>query len=139
MINYPLLDIEKMESFVESSREISVDCKIIEKFGDDNYIYINTVDWGKIGYFYDNLGILTHKDQNHQIFTKQCGTKSNEYKTLFIGSDSIKSSLKDDIDFFDKDILFLIKSILNNGDNKARSWGLSKLSNQEIKTISFIT
>lgn len=116
VINHPLVDIEKMKVFVESSRKISVNCKIIEQFGSDNYIPISKVDWSKMGYFHNSFGILTYKDKNHKIFTKKCGIKSNEDKTLFIGSGSVKSSLKNDIDFFKKDILILIKNIINESN-----------------------
>jgi hypothetical protein len=107
-----------MKDFIKSSRKISVNCKIIEQFGDDNYIPISTIDWSKMGYSYNKRGVLTYKDKNHKIFTKKCGEKSNEIKTLFIGSDGVRSSLKNDIKFYKNDIFLLIKNLINESNIK---------------------
>lgn len=110
IVNHPLLNVVKMKDFIYNSGNMLIDCKIIEMHGQKKYISLDDINWGDIGYFENKFGVLSNKN-NHKIYLKKCGNKSNDEKTLFIGSEGIRSSINNDIIFYRNDILKLVKNI----------------------------
>ncbi len=94
IINHPLINKRKTIKFIESAREISIDCKIIEKFGNKNNINLSDMDWKKMGYLKYLDSSFIHINGRHRLFFKQCNQFHNNDKTLFIGSEGIRTSIE---------------------------------------------
>lgn len=94
IVNHPLINKTKTIEFIGSARKISLDCKIIEEFGNVNNIILKDVDWNKIGYLKDINNSLKHVNSSHRLFLKRCGYLHNHGITLFIGSEGIRTALE---------------------------------------------
>lgn len=94
IVNHPLVNTIKTIEFIESARKMSLDCKIIEEFGNINNISLKDVDWKKIGYLKYLNDRLKHVNSSHQLFLKRCDCLHNHGKTLFIGSEGIRTALE---------------------------------------------
>lgn len=93
-VNHPLRCAEKTEIFVKQSRDIGVDCKIIEMFGEDNLSApLEAMDWNCMGYNFQQNGRWLHVDGQHQVFTKRCGHKYNSVETYFVGVTGVRRDL----------------------------------------------
>lgn len=93
-VNHPLRSALKTATFVNQSRDIGIDCKIIELFGEDKLTTpLVSMDWEGMGYALQQDGRWLHDDGQHQLFTKRCGQKHNFSETYFVGSNGIRRDL----------------------------------------------
>lgn len=93
-VNHPLRNALKTILFVKQSREIGVDCKIIEMFGEDKLTApLVEMNWERMGYVDQQDGRWLHFDDGHQLFTKRCGQKHNFCETYFVGANGIRRDL----------------------------------------------
>lgn len=94
LVNHPLRDAEKTISFVKRAREIGVNCKIIELFGNDSVMVpLAEIYLENMGYINQDTGHWLHSEDNHHIFTKRCGSKYNLSETYFVGVDGVRRYL----------------------------------------------
>ncbi len=93
--NHPLRDVQETAEFVHRARELDVDCKVIEMFGQDTCnIKLHTMNWENLGYSRQACGDWLHVDGKHRVFHKRCGAKHNRAdNTLFIGADGVRHAL----------------------------------------------
>jgi molybdenum cofactor biosynthesis enzyme MoaA len=91
LVNHPLQHIDDTRVFVEQTRKLGVDCKIIELFkcGTSRI----APDWQALGYTQQIKGHWLHKGGDHRLFTKRCGAEHNSPNTLFIGADGVRRAL----------------------------------------------
>jgi MoaA/NifB/PqqE/SkfB family radical SAM enzyme len=94
IVNHPLINKIKTIEFIESARKISIDCKIIEEFGNKDNINLRDVDWEEIGYSKSLDNSFIHINSGHRLFFKRCNEFHNNDKTLFIGSEGIRTSIE---------------------------------------------
>lgn len=94
-INHPLQDVQATATFVQHARELGVDCKVIEMFGQGNCAAnLRTVNWANLGYTQQASGDWLHTNGQHRVFHKRCGAAHNaEDNTLFIGADGVRRAL----------------------------------------------
>jgi molybdenum cofactor biosynthesis enzyme MoaA len=93
--NHPLADAENTRHFVGRAREVGIDCKIIELFGNaEGCVPLDSMGWAGMGYRQQADGHWLHENSRHQLFTKRCGGEHNPEDALFIGADGIRRSLK---------------------------------------------
>lgn len=93
-INHPLHDVRETATFIQRARELSVDCKVIEMFGQETCaVNLRTVNWENLGYHHQAGGEWLHMDGKHRVFHKRCGAEHNFDNTLFIGADGIRRAL----------------------------------------------
>ncbi|MDD5392728.1 MAG: radical SAM protein [Thiothrix sp.] len=98
-VNHPLRDVQETAEFVKRTRELGVDCKVIEMFGDDTCTAnLRTVNWEKLGYSRQACGDWLHTDGAHRVFHKRCGAEHNQHdNALFIGADGVRRALDSDV------------------------------------------
>ena len=94
IINHPLNNILETTLFLKGARAMDIDCKIIEVFGKEKVISIDNIDWRKMGYRKDTYNSFKYKDGSHKLFLKRCKTSSYLERTLFVGSEGIRSDLQ---------------------------------------------
>ncbi|CAA6808375.1 MAG: Unknown protein [uncultured Thiotrichaceae bacterium] len=94
IVNHPLINQTKTVEFIESARKMSLDCKIIEEFGNINNIGLDDVDWNKNGYFKYRCNGFKHVNSSHRLFLKRCDVSHDRERTLFIGAEGIRSKLE---------------------------------------------
>lgn len=94
-VNHPLRDVPETVAFVQRTRELGVDCKVIEMFGQDTCaVNLRTVHWENLGYTRQACGDWLHTNGKHRVFHKRCGAAHNTAaNTLFIGVDGVRHSL----------------------------------------------
>ena len=94
-VNHPLRDVQETAAFVARTRELGVDCKVIEMFGHDTCTAnLRTVNWANLGYTRHADGEWLHADGKHSVFHKRCGAAHNQHdNTLFIGADGVRRAL----------------------------------------------
>ncbi len=94
-VNHPLRDVPETVAFVQRTRELGVDCKVIEMFGQDTCaVNLRTVHWENLGYTRQACGDWLHTNGKHRVFHKRCGAEHNTAdNTLFIGADGVRRSL----------------------------------------------
>ncbi len=94
-VNHPLRDVPETVAFVQRTRELGVDCKVIEMFGNAQCsVNLRTVHWNNLGYTQQSSGEWLHTDGVHRVFHKRCGEKHNQHdNTLFIGADGVRRAL----------------------------------------------
>lgn len=94
LVNHPLREAEKTISFIKAAKEIGVNCKIIELFGNDSVMVpLAEIDLEKRGYIHQKTGHWLHSDDKHHIFTKRCGSNYNSSETYFVGVEGVRRSL----------------------------------------------
>ena len=93
--NHPLREVQETAAFVSRARELGVDCKVIEMFGQDTCaVNLRTVNWENLGYSRQACGDWLHADGKHRVFHKRCGAEHNTADdTLFIGADGVRRAL----------------------------------------------
>lgn len=93
-VNHPLRNAVKTGIFVTRAREIGIDCKIIEMFGEHKLtVPLADMDWKGMGYEYQQDGHWLHIAGQHQVFTKRCGRQHNLIETHFVGATGIRRYL----------------------------------------------
>lgn len=94
-VNHPLHDVKETAAFVQHTRELGVDCKVIEMFGQDHCsVNLRTVHWENLGYHHQADGEWLHANGKHRVFHKRCGAEHNMTdNTLFIGADGVRRAL----------------------------------------------
>lgn len=92
--NHPLRDVPETAAFVRRARELGVDCKVIEMFGQDTCtVNLRSMNWENLGYTRQACGDWLHADGKHRVFHKRCGAEHNPEDTLFIGADGVRRAL----------------------------------------------
>lgn len=91
--NHPLKCAQETATFISHARQVGIDCKIIEMFGQNGHVSLDDMDWSAQGYHAQVDGSWLHDDGLHRLFTKRCGAHHNDYDTLFIGADGIRRAL----------------------------------------------
>lgn len=94
-VNHPLRDVQETAAFVQRTRELGVDCKVIEMFGQDTCtVNLRTVNWANLGYTRQACGDWLHANGTHRVFHKRCDAAHNTAdNTLFIGVDGVRRSV----------------------------------------------
>ena len=94
-INHPLRDVSETVAFASRARELGVDCKVIEMFGQGHCtVNLRTVNWANLGYTRQACGDWLHANGKHRVLHKRCGAQHNTSDdTLFIGADGIRRAL----------------------------------------------
>jgi organic radical activating enzyme len=96
-VNHPLVSVAKTSAFVKRARELQIDCKIIEMFGEDMLSTpLVSMNWDALGYVDQGDGRWSHHDGMHQVFAKRCGRQHNLDETYFVSVSGVRTGLDSD-------------------------------------------
>lgn len=93
--NHPLRCAATTAAFVAQARNVGLDCKIIEMFGQGAPAApAPSIDWREHGYHREANGQWLHASAAHRLHTKRCGAEHNLHDdSLFIGADGIRRAV----------------------------------------------
>lgn len=85
IINHPLRGLDETTHFINKTREMEIDCKIIEIFGEGILApLLADIDFKNFGYIQQREDCWLHSNGKHRLFTKRCGNKYNSPEHYFV-------------------------------------------------------
>lgn len=94
VVNHPLQSLEEAREVIATTRQLSVECKLIELLDAAHACpRLPDIPWAALGYQATAPGFWQHPTCGHRVMARRCSTDTAD-TTLFIGADGVRKDLQ---------------------------------------------